>query len=62
MSEFKRRIAEIHACEHCPYIWNNYEKKSCLHPEGEGRFMPDILDIPDWCPLPEAEDENNPPE
>lgn len=57
MIDFKRRIAEIHACDHCPYFWNNPENKSCFHPEGESRVIDESWDIPDWCPLPEAEDE-----
>jgi len=63
MAKFK--IPVIHACYQCyPYYRHQSEIRGhhCMHPENmtpaniDGKEIDDFLDIPDWCPLPDAKE------
>jgi len=49
---------EVDRCEECLYHYWEYE--SCVHPKGLFHatiYNPCELGFPDWCPLPDVEEE-----
>uniref|UniRef100_A0A6M3JQZ9 Uncharacterized protein n=1 Tax=viral metagenome TaxID=1070528 RepID=A0A6M3JQZ9_9ZZZZ len=51
-------LDSCHLCGHCRWSWEN--GWFCVHPkwdheEGGCRSLKNEPELPDWCPLPEAE-------
>lgn len=59
------KLARIESCVGCPYsTWfmeDGIKHWLCLEESTAHARIHDVWVIPDWCPLPEATDERQPP-
>ena len=47
---------KIENCEDCFYLEKSVEANICRNPNTHYKYPLDILDMPDWCPLPDLEE------
>ena len=49
------KVIELNACKDCPYITPNKRCRIVFDSDaGDLRKIPDMQEIPEWCPLEDA--------
>lgn len=44
----------IRSCDECPYLWQGAPQPICRKAERLIGSYESLVEIPDWCPLPDA--------